>query len=639
MLQALRDRVMGVLGWIVIGLIIVTFALFGLGSYLQDHSRAYAAKVNDVEITPGELQVAYQNQRANMEQMLGDAFKPGLIDERQLKRQALQSLISRQLILQAAEKDGLVVGDQLLAARIHAIGAFRKDGKFDADLYQQLLARQGQTPAGFEQQMRLMLTGQQLTDGLSSSAFVSAAELGRVYRLQQQKRSFAYLTIPSKPLQAAIKPSEADIKAYYDAHAAAFTTPQRVRLSYVRLNTQTLGKDIQIDEQAVREEYEQRKNALKTQEQRRASHILFTLAADADEASVETTRKEAEKVLQQIRDGADFAKLAKQYSDDPGSAEKGGDLGYFGAGNMVPAFDQAVFSMNKGEVSDLVRSQFGFHIIKLTDIKESEIQPLEKVHDELVKDLKQRQIGDLYYEQLERLSNTAFENPDSLQASADALGLQIMTSDWLNADSGTGIGEYPGVRAAAFSDDVLESGNNSEPVEVGADDAIVLRVKDREPAHPTPLAEVRERIITQLKQERAAQAAREKGEQVLQQLQAGKPMSELAAGEKLSVKTAEAITRDAPGYNPELKQQVFRLPRPGEDGATVDKGFKLANGDFVVVRLKTVTDADPTAMTDTQRTQLKRGFENMRRNLTLMTLVDELRRHAEVEIPEDRDTP
>jgi len=340
--------------------------------------------------------------------------------------------------------------------------------------------------------------------------------------------------------------------------------------------------------------------------------------------------------LQQIHDGADFAKLAKEYSDDPGSAAQGGDLGYFATGAMVPEFDKKVFAMSDGDVSDLVRTQFGFHIIKLTDIKGSEIPPLEDVRTELVKELKQHDIDDRYYEQLEQLTDVSYESPDSLDAAADALGLEIKTTEWIGADAGPDIGEFPKVRAAAFSEDVLEAGNNSEPVEVGPNDAVVLRVKDREATHPTPLADVREKIVAALKQEQAAQAAKQAGDKLLQQLAEGATMKELAKEDYLSYHEADAVGRNAPGYLPELAGDIFRLPRPAE-GESVDKGFALSNGDYAVARLKAVIDADVATMSDAQRTQLKRGFENMRRNLALFNMVSALRSQAKVEIPKESD--
>lgn len=636
MLQAIRDRAMGVLGWIVIGLIIITFALFGLGSYLQDKSRVYVAKVNDAEIAPRELQVAYQNQRARMEQMLGDAFNPALIDDQMLKKQALDNLIRRQLILQAAEADGLAVSDQLLAAQIHSVSAFKEDGAFSQERYQRLLAQQGQTPSGFEYETRRMLVADQLINGISNTAFVTDAEVDRAYALQEQKRSFDYIVVSAEPFQANIEPGEAEIKAYYEQHSAIFMTPERVRLSYVRLNDEVLGKGIEVSEEALNDYYQQKKASLKTREQRRASHILFQVAADADEADIEKSRTEAEQVLKRIRDGEDFAKLAKEYSDDPGSAAQGGDLGYFASGAMVPEFEKTAFSMNTGDVSDLVRTQFGFHIIKLTDIKGSEIPPLEDVRAELVKELKQHDIDDQFYEQLELLTDTSYENPDSLDAAADALALEIKTTDWISADTGAGIGEFPKVRAAAFSEDVLEAGNNSTPVEVGSNDAIVLRIKDHEAAQPAPLDDVRDRIVAALKQEQAAQAARTAGEKLVQQLADGAPMKDLANEDYLAFHEADAVGRRAPGHLPELAGAVFRLPRPGE-GETVEKDFALANGDYVIVRLKAVIDADPAAMTEAQRTQLKRGFENLYRNLALFNMVDALRGQAEVEIPASND--
>jgi peptidyl-prolyl cis-trans isomerase D len=292
--------------------------------------------------------------------------------------------------------------------------------------------------------------------------------------------------------------------------------------------------------------------------------------------------------------------------------------------------------MKVGDVSDLVRTQFGFHIIKLTDIKASELPPLEDVRADLVKEIKQHQVEDLYYEQLEQLTDIAYEHPDNLQAAADALGLEIKTTDWISegGTSAADIGEYPQVRAAAFSDEVLESGNNSEPLEVGENDAIVLRVKDREAAHPTPIEEVRDKIVAALKQEKAATAARDKGEQLLQKLEAGAAMKELAEADNLSYQEAEAVGRDAPGHNAELLRDVFKLPRPNAD-KPLDKAFVLANGDYAVVQLTSVSDADPATMTEAQRTQLKQGFENMRRNLVVATMVADLRRQAEVDIPKE----
>ena len=634
MLQAIRDRAMGVLGWIVIGLIIITFALFGLGSYLQDKSRAFAAKVNGVEISPRELQVAYQNQRARMEQMLGDAYDPSLIDEQQLKQQALQSLISRQLILQAAQQDGMAISDQLLAAKIHSVKAFQADGEFSEEVYQRALAQQGMTPLGFEYETRQQLTAEQLVNGLSNTAFVTSSELQRAYSLQEQTRTFDYIVVSAAPIEEIADPDDATIQSYYEENSQGFMTPARVRLAYLRLNEEGLGEVIEIDEQVLADYYEEKKNMLTGHEQRRASHILFQVSEDADEAAGKAVMAKAEKVLQQVRDGGDFAALAKEHSDDAGSAANGGDLGFFAKGAMVPAFEKAAFELQPGEVSELVQSQFGYHIIRLTEIKSADIPALEEVRDELVAELKQREIDDLYYDQLEQLTDNAYESPDSLDAAADALGLEVKTSDWITqTGGGEGIGQYPKVRSAAFSEDVLESGNNSEPLEVAEYDALVIRVLEREAAHPTPLADVRDKIVGALKTEASAQAAREKGEGLLVKLSEGAVAKDLVVGDGFAFHQADAVSRAATGHAPEITGKVFKLAR-SVDAGPLNTGFQLSNGDYVVVQLTAVEDADASEMTEAQRTQMLRGFENMRKNLAVSVLVNDLRKRATIEIPE-----
>ena len=635
MLQAMRDRVMGVLGWIVIGLIIITFALFGLGSYLQDSGQVFVAKVNDVEISPRELQMAYQQQRARMEQMLGDAYNPALIDDQGLRQTALKGLIERQLLLQAAQNDGMLVSDQLLAAKIHAVPAFHQDGSFSEEKYQQLIRQQGRLPAEFEYETRRMLQTEQLLNGLSQTAFVTREEVDRAYRLQEQKRDFTYLVISSEAFKANVDISDEQIQQYYGQHSDKFVTPERVRLAYLRLTGEVLSENIQVDEEELLAYYEEKKESLLTQEQRQASHILIQHAAGADEETVNAAKAEAEDLLKQIRDGAEFAELARQHSDDPGSAEQGGDLGFFARGAMVPEFDKAVFSMDVGEISEPVHTQFGFHIIKLTDLRGADIPELDEVREELIAELKQRGVSDLFYDQFEQLSDVSYENPESLDAAADALGLEVQTSDWLTATGGPGIGEYPKVVAIAFSDDVLEAGNNSEPVEVGDNDAIVVRVAERQAAQATPMDAVREQIVEELVQQQAVEQARSRGEELLEQLKQGSPMEELGEQDYITFHKAEGVTRRASAdQNAEVVRAVFKLGRP-DDGAGIDKGFELENGDYAVVRLTGVSDADPASIAEATRSQLERGLENIRRSVMISTMTEELRARADIVIPEE----
>jgi len=626
---------MGGLGWFIIGLIIITFALFGLGSYLQDKSRAYAAVVNDVEITDQELQQAYQQQRYRMEQMMGDAFNPALIDENELKQRALNRLIQEQLLRQAAETESMSVSDQLLAAKVHSIAAFQVDGKFSEQRYKDRLAQQGQAPASFEAVLRQEMQVQQLLAGLSLTVFVTRVELERSFRLQEQKRDFSYVVVASEPFQKTAQASDEQIEAYYNQHSEEFVAPERVRLAYLRLSGAGLSADLEIEEDELLAYYEERKQALLTQEQRRASHILIQVAADADESAVNKARAKAEDILKQVHAGGDFAEIASQHSDDPGSSAQGGDLGFFARGAMVPEFEDTVFSQQVGDVSEPVKTQFGFHIIKLVDIRGSGIPELDQVRVELIDELKQRRADDLFYEQLELLTDVSYENPDSLDAAAEALGLELQTTDWITAGGGSGIAEYPKILAAAFSDDVLEAGNNSEPIEVGSNDAIVVRVEVRQASHPETLESVKGSIIETLKQDLAVEEATEKGKALLQKLEQGTALEELGDQDDTVFRKAEGVARATPGHSPEIVREAFRMKNPAE-GTSSDKGFQLSNGDYAIVQLTRVSDADPAAIAENVRVQLERGYENLRRSLVQSALIAGLRARAMVTIPEEQ---
>ncbi len=632
MLQAFRNTVMGWLGWIIIGVVIMTFALFGLGSYLQNKSRAYVARVNDVEIAPRDLQQAYQQQRARIQQKMGKAFNPALIDEKLVRKQALDGLINRELLLQAARDNGLVISDALLAAQIHAIQAFQEDGVFSDKKYRDLIRSRGQSVSEFEYVTRRSLLADQLLNGLTSTAFVTPGEIDRVYRLQNQKRDFSYLIVSVKPFEATVDVSDTRIQQYYDKHSADFMVPERVKLAYLRLSGDTLGASLKVDDAALEALYEERKASLKTREQRRASHILIAVAADADKDTVAKAKAKADAIRAQLEAGKKFAELARKNSDDPGSAKQGGDLGFFGHGDMVPEFDKAVYAMKKGDISAPIRTQYGFHIIKLTDIEGGKTPPLADVRDELIHELQQDKVNDLFYGQLEQLTDLSYENPDSLDAAAKGLDLKIQHSDWVDAKGGPGIGKYPRVIAAAFSDDVLESGNNSEPVEVAPNDVIVVRVEERQSEHQAPLEEVRDKVVSRLRHELATEAARTRGESLLARLKDGATLEELNNQDYYAYRKAEAVMRTASGFNPEVMRKVFTLAHP-QDGKPVDDSFALNNGDFALVHLTSVTDGDPAELKPEQRTRMTRGYEAMYRSLEMDTLIRDLRARADIVLP------
>lgn len=634
MLQAMRDKVTGILGWIVIGLIIITFALFGLGSYLQDKSRVYAARVNDVEITPRDLQNAYQQQRAQLEQQMGESFDPAAIDERQLRKTALDTLVQQQLILQQAEAEGFMVSDQYLAGFIHALPSLQEEGVFSKDLYQRLLYQKGMTPAEFEADVRRRLLSTQYLQGLTETAFVTDSEINEAYQIQHQARDFEYLMLSHMSLFGESDVSDAEVEAFYNDNTDQFMAPEKVKLAFVRLRKSELAKGVEVDPTELEAYYNEKKQGLAKQEQRRASHILIQVDADADEAAISAARDKAQAILEKVRAGESFETLARENSEDPGSADNGGDLGYFAKGSMVPEFDEAVFAMQVGETSDLVRSQYGFHIIRLTDIKASKIPDFEEAKAELKQELQMQKASDLFYDELERLTDISYENPHDLQPVADALGLEIEQSDWIWKNNPQGLGQYPKVVAAAFSEDVLEAGNNSEPVEISPDEVIVLRVTDRQAAHLKPLEEVRTGILARLNVMKASELAEKQGEALLQQAREGTPLKDLEKSDAVSYAEVNRATLATQGQNPYLMKKVFQIQT---DTLPALEGFHLQNGDYAIVRLKAIHTAELEKMSETEKQQLRRGIEAMRRTAALSALIDDLRSAATIDIPEEEE--
>ena len=633
MLQAMRDKATGILGWVVIGLIIVTFALFGLGSYLQDKARTYAARVNDVEITPREFQTAYQQQRAQMENRLGDAFDPSRLDEGLLRKSVLDSLIQNQLIIQQSEADGMTVSDQFLANMIHSIPDLQEDGVFSADRYKRVLISRGVTPTQFEADIRSRLLSSQLLQGLSKTTFVTDHEVRDIYKLQNQKRDFDYLTVSHTALLGDIQISTEEAETYFNDHSDLYMEPEKVRLASIRLSKADLADGIEIDATTLQSYYDEKKQSLLKQEQRRASHILIQVSSDADDADVVVAENKADDLLEKIRGGESFSELAKNNSDDPGSAEQGGDLGFFASGSMVPEFDEAVFSMQAGDISDVIRSQFGFHIIKLVEIKESKIPSFEEAKADLEKELKNSEAEDIYYSQIEQLTDLAFENPESLQPAADALGLTIEQSEWLWKDNPEGLGSYPKVMSIAFSQDVLEGGNNSEPIEISSDEAVVVRVIERQPEQQKKFDAVVSELMANLKAQKSSELAKEKGEALLQQVRDGTALKQLEKADELTVTEARDVTLASQGQNQYVLKNVFTLPEPAADTPVIE-GFHLVDGDYVIVKLKAVRHAESEKIPETDSVQLRRSLENVRQTTTLSTLIDYLRDKAEIDIPE-----
>jgi peptidyl-prolyl cis-trans isomerase D len=635
MLQAIRDRVTGWVAWIVIGLIGVTFALWGIDWYLKRDAQIFAARVNGVKLPVNEFRRAYQMRRDQIRISQGENFNPDSINEAALKKQVLDQLVEEELLVQAAADAGFAVSDALLAARIHAVAEFQLDGKFSVDRYQSILARQGMSPAQFEHRMRRSLMISQLVSGVTNTVPVPRSTIDNSIRLFDQSRDLRYVKVPVQKYMGDVETSDEQLRSYYESNRDKFVEPETVKLAYLELQLDDISKGIAVEEDALVDFYEQQKHRLGKGEERRARHILLNVAEDAPDEEVEAVLARANDLIARIKAGGSFADLAKEYSDDAGSASQGGDLGFFGKGVMGKSFEDVAFELDAGEVSEPVRSPFGVHIIEVTEIRAAETPPLEEVRGQLSAELVKEEAKNLFFDHMEELAQATFESPDTLAPAAEALQLTIGHSDWIPRDGGGGIGKYPQVIEAAFSDDVLESGNNSEVIEVEPNHVLVIRVEEHRPSRQKEFSEVEAEIRAALLIRNAARAVREVGEKLTGELRSGAAtLEELAAANGLEVKNAGFVTRSATDHPSQVVSEAFRLPVPAEGRSSVS-GIALASDDYVVIEVTGVKEGDPAQIPPDRRESFKQDLQKLYGQSEAGALVADLKSRAEIETNPD----
>ncbi len=587
MLEFIRKRATGWVAWGIVILISVPFALWGINQYFTPVSDLSVAKVNGTEIELREFQQAVQNQRSRLRQMLGPELAAS-VDEVLVRQQTLDRLIGEQLLLQAAAESGMRVGDAQLATEIQSQQIFRSDGKFSPERYQNFLRQQGYSPGGFEQMMRQGLISGQVSNGLMSSAFVTDAELARMRSLQGQNRSFRTLEVPVSRFMD-VPVSDEAVARHYEENKARYVRPEQVSIEHLEISRPRIAAEIPVDEGELKRLYEARKANYSTPEQRKVSHILLSVASDADDAAVDEARNKLLDIRRQIESGASFEYLAKAHSEDPGTAQNGGDLGFISRDIMDPAFDAAAFSLEAGEVSAPVRSDFGLHLIKVSDIRGGQTRSFEEVRTQLKTEFQNEQADLVFSEQVERLATLTFEHPESLDIAAETLGLEIKTSPLFDRNGAAeGIASSREVALAAFSEDVREGGNNSEILELDNGVVVSLRVNRHEPAAPLPLDAVRDQIVGELKLRSAREKAREIGRALLEKLRNGESPEQAAASAETQWSETASLSRQSGQADPGLRALVFRMPKPQQQARTY-AGRALPDGGFQIVALESVT--------------------------------------------------
>jgi peptidyl-prolyl cis-trans isomerase D len=605
-----------------------SFAFVGIQSYSHfGDADNTVAKVGGQSITKQELEAAHQEQMAQLQQRFGAQFDSKIFDTPEARQRVLDNLIAQRALGAEAVRDHLSISDQALQQSILGIpGLTTPEGKFDVERYKGLLAAQGMTPSMYESRLRQDMALQQINGAIQSTAFAPKAVASSLSDLNDQERLVQELTFKNDASIPQVQITDAMLKAYYDKNISQFEVPEQVKADYVILSSEALASQIAVTDADIKSFYDQNAKRYGVEEQRRASHILVAVKKDASAADVAAAKAKAEKLLAQVRaNPADFAKIAKANSDDPGSGERGGDLDVFSRGMMVKPFEDAAFGMKIGETSDLVRSDFGFHIIKLTEIKPAAIKPLEEVKADITTEIRKQLAAKKYAEAAEVFTNTAYEQGDSLKPLADKLKLKIETASNLkrvpNADAAPGSPlNNPKFLAALFTNDALKNKHNTEAVEVAPNTLIVAHVVDYQPVSKLPFEAVESLVRTRVVQREAAALTLKTGEAKLADLQKKDDASGFGPVKSLS-RTKNTGT-DAAGVAAVMKADVSKLP------ALV--GVDIPGKGYSIFR---ITKVERPAVLDTaRRTSEQQQVANALAQEEMLAYIDVLKKRAKVKI-------
>ena len=565
---------------IILAILIIPFAFFGMDAYFSESATGNeVAQVGGTGISAYDFDQALREQQDRLRANAGGQVDRALLESAELRRVVLDNLINQRVLALYAAENRLVVTPEQLQATIAGVPAFQEDGRFSLQRYENLVRAQGMTPATFEARLAQDVRVQQIVAAVGDAGFVPETSARRFLDAQLEERRIRELRFAADRLGADATVSDEQVAAYYEANPARFERPARLQAEYLVFDRASIEQKVAVSDDAVRAFYEGNQERFGVAEERQARHILLTLGDAAEQGEVDKVMAEAKAIVETLRQDPDkFADIAREKSQDPGSASRGGDLGFFGRGMMVGAFEDAVFALEKGRISDPVRSEFGVHIVEVTDIKPSSIKALDEVRDEIVAELRGQEAGRRFAELAEQFANTVYEQPDSLAPAAEAIGLEVRTSDWISRESAPEPFNNERLLNAVFGDEATQKARNTEAIEIGNGTLVSARVKTFEAAKRLPLDEVRSRIVDELRREQGRKKALEQGEATL---------AALGKGESTTVTWGEERTlqRGAPGLPAAAMQAVFSAPA---EPLPAHVGVQATEGDYVIYRIEAV---------------------------------------------------
>ncbi|MGJ4802350.1 SurA N-terminal domain-containing protein [Luteimonas sp. SDU82] len=657
MLQTLRDKMSGWIAIVIVAILAIPFAFFGMEQYLFQSGANYAAKVEvqpswwrgapdwwlvrrlaweSEEISPEEFREAFESERQRRREAEGEAFDARAFESPETKREVLEALIDRRVLKLAAVRDGMVVGDSRVREAIEGIQAFQVDGRFDEQRYLLTLQAQGYSPRGFQEMVREDLQAGLLAGQVARSAFTTPSETDRIMTLLGERRDVAFVVLPAPaPDTGAV--AAADIQAWYDAHRDEYRAPEQVTLEYVELDAGALSPPPAPDEATLRQRYEQEKSRFVEPEQRLVSHILVPVEEGADESAQQAAQAKARQIAEQARaPDADFAELARANPGDPGSAANGGNLGWLSQdGGMVKPFEDAVFAAEAGSISDPVRSQFGWHVIQLREVRTGHQVPFEQVRDALAQEQAQADRERAFNDLVGGFVDEVYRNPTELTTAAKQAGLEVRTAGPIARGQGEGVLAVPAVQRAAFSEGLVQDNTASDPIEVGPDRSVIIRVTKHEPERALTVGEARERIVAAIRADRAAKQVQAQADAMVEQLNAGEPLQLLADAASLQLQDIKGMPRGTPVPDAAAAEAYFRAPVPAEGKVSAGR-VGLADGSMVVFTVSKVTPGDASEATDVERDMFRQQMAAVIGSEDAQTLQRALRQQMKVTVVESR---
>ncbi len=630
MLQAIRDRVTGVVAFIILGLLAVPFMFFGVESYFSAVPQDAVAVVGEEEIGVNDFQAEFARYRSQLRRQQGDRYDEIATNQPTVRREFLEEMIDQALLRQHARAIGLAVSDETLLELIREIEAFQIAGQFSPEAYRQALAASGLTARGFEQEVRQDLMTRTVPTAITGSAIVTEKEIDRMLAVRDEQRAVRMVTFASEDYADQINVTDEDIQSFYDENQSGYMTEEQVSVRYVELKAEELTDGLTLTESELRQRYEAAEARFLSPELRNASHILLEIT---DERSDSEAQSLAESLISQVNEGEDFAELAKTYSADPISAEAGGDLGWIEPGQMMPAFEQALYDLAEpGAISSPVKTRFGWHVIRLDEIQAPQGLSFDEARDQILAEYIEQESEALYIELSERLVDLVFADDTTLEPVSAELGLEIQTTDVFTRSGGVGVAADSQVIQAAFSDRVLLDGAASDPIEIDRNHMVVIILDQYTPRQGIPMEEVADEIRLQLEAEAkreaslaAAQAYQEEfvGSDVETQAQILESFSE-----------SQLISRNDFQLGPDFSRDLFRLPSPATGEPTMHV-LPTAEG-YAVVRLEEVTPGDPTLAGQQQREMIRQQIAFAQMGYEINALMEWLRANIDISVVEER---